>query len=367
MPATVTKLRKPSKHSQVVSEIRSQIASGLWQPGQRLPSFAEMRARFGVSPATIDRIYAVLEQEGLVVRQQGRGIFVAQAEPKTTKGIVGFLGPADTKLRYFPYWAHLLDGIQEVAHEANFEVLLLNAAGDPAWEKMDGVLAHGDAADDTLASLPDIMPAVAMMSSSAIVPSVVADDMTGSMEAVQHLLALGHRHIGCLMLTQTPLPQRRIAGYHAALQQAGIHPRPEWIRSVQFPGGDLALRALGRWNMEQWLLDGWRETGCTALLVQNDRMALGVLDALRAASLKVPQEVSVIGFDGTEEGEEATPRLTSVQVPLQKIGATAMRTLLRRINGHSDEHSITMLPTQLQIRETTGPLNSAHPPTQIER
>src|SRR5689334_19739236 len=112
-----------SKHTRVITEMRHRIGSRTLTPGERLPSFAEMRSLYGISPATTDRVYAVLEQEGLVVREQGRGIFVASPASKV-KGIVGFTGPADISLRHSPYWMHLLEGIQEVAHEANFEVLL---------------------------------------------------------------------------------------------------------------------------------------------------------------------------------------------------------------------------------------------------
>ncbi len=343
-----------SKHTRVITEMRERIGSKRLSPGERLPSFAEMRNLYGISPATTDRVYAVLEQEGLVVREQGRGIFVAPPV-SNVKGIVGFTGPADVQLRHSPYWMHLLEGIQEVAHGAGFEVLLLRSM-TPVWEKMDGILVHGDLADSILSERPPLMPAVSLMSQSAHVPSVLADDMAGTADAVRHLVNIGHKRIGCLMLTQTPLPRRRLAGYHVALQEAGISPDPSWIRPIGWPGGEMTIRTLGRWNMQQWLKDGWAETGCTAILAQNDGTALGVMDALHEAGIKVPGDVSVVGFDDTEECESAVPPLASVYVPLQRIGAAAMKLLLDQINGESAEAATTVLPAYLQVRGSIAPV-----------
>jgi LacI family transcriptional regulator len=207
--------------------------------------------------------------------------------------------------------------------------------------------------------MPEIMPAVSLMTPSPKVPSIVADDAGGTRQAVEHLLSLRHKRIACLMMTYTPLPQRRLQGYHAAMMEAGIKPARSWVRSLAMDPNQDSPRGLARWNMEQWLADGWKKLGCTALLVQNDRMALGVLDALRAAGIDVPGEVSVVGFDGTEDCESATPCLTSVGVPLRRIGAAGIQNLLRQVGGERSEPDTLVLPTHLQVRDSTGPAPSA--------
>lgn len=354
MPAIRKTRPRASKHEEVISQFRQRIARGEWRPGERLPSFGQMREDYGLAPTTIDRIYAVLEQEGLVVREQGRGIFLAEPSVSAAKRTVGFMGPVDQELRFYPYWVHLLEGIQDAAREANFDVMLLQPEA-PSWEKLDGLLLHGESSEVALLNRPEIMPAVALMMPCAEVPSVVADDANGTRQAVEYLLGLGHTRIACLMLTDTPLPKRRLHGYLDRLLEAGITPVPEWVRALTFPPEDVTLRNLGRWNMERWLADGWQELGCTALLVQNDRMALGVLDAFRVAGIDVPGEVSVVGFDGTEECEDAIPSLTSVEVPLRRIGAAGMKSLLRQIDGERGEPDTLVLPARLQVRGSTGP------------
>lgn len=353
MSATALKSTRASRHETMIGRFRERIAVGDWQPGQRLPSFGELRAEYGLAPSTIDRIYAVLEQEGLVLREQGKGIFVATPPEIQTKGIIGLRVPQDRETRSFPYWIHLLDGIHSVAHAAGSEVLILGPAV-PAWEKMDGLLVHEDNADHLLRQKPSLMPAVAMMTPAQASPSVMADDFGGTSEAVHHLLSLGHRRIGCMMLTGTPLPERRLAGYYAALSAAGIAPHPDWVWRLRFDGS-MTLRAFGRWNMERWLEDGWPESGCTAVLVQNDPIAQGVCDALKAARISVPGQVSVVGFDGAETNEEPGSRLSSVHVPLFQIGATAAKLLLDQIKGLKVPAHAAVLPAHFKERDTTGP------------
>jgi len=110
--------------------------------------------------------------------------------------------------------------------------------------------------------------------------------------------------------------------------------------------------------MSAWLRDesanGWQKINCTALLCHNDETTMGALQALREAGLRVPDDVSVVGFDGLEIGEYSHPRLTTVEMPLREIGAAAVAMLLRQIEADevTEEHQI--LSTQLRVRESTA-------------
>src|SRR5690606_19753497 len=122
--------------------------------------------------------------------------------------------------------------------------------------------------------------------------------------------------------------QHRREGYRAALCEAGIEPRHEWERLL-WNWGEFVLR--GRRGMKDWFADGFSKTGITALLVQNDRAAIGAIQALQQAGLRVPHDVSVVGFDSTDECELSSPRLTSVHVPLAEIGNAAVEMLMQQI------------------------------------
>jgi LacI family transcriptional regulator len=106
--------------------------------------------------------------------------------------------------------------------------------------------------------------------------------------------------------------------------------------------------------MKKWLSDGWRETGCTAILAQNDVAAIGVMQILQEEGIRVPDDVSVMGFDGTEICDLVSPRLWSVMLPLAQIGAKAVEILNRQIAGEADAGETILLPLHLRQGESVA-------------
>lgn len=355
MPAVAPRQQRPRKSTKcekLAHDLRDQIARGELKPGDRLPSLVEMRSEHALSRTTVDRVHRLLEQDGLIVREQGRGTFVAQTHsPSTMTGLIGFCGWGFRETPRTPYWTHLLDGIQEMAVRENKGILLLDYDSEFGWDKVDGVLTSDVPRNEQIVGLPH----VELMYARTDTASVIADDYHGAQIATEYLMGLGHRRIGCLIKVDSALGKRRVSGYRDALQSAGIDPDPAWVRpfgQVGYP--DPEFRERSRRIMQSWLAGEWRASGITALLAQNDLAAMGIMDALQEAGINVPGEVSVVGFDSTEICDLVSPRLTSVQVPLREIGAMGMEILLRQIQTGRSTNSVTMLPTQLQVRESTG-------------
>ncbi len=92
----------------------------------------------------------------------------------------------------------------------------------------------------------------------------------------------------------------------------------------------------------------------TAIFAGNDAIALGVLDEARLQGIHVPEQLSLVGFDGTDITEQSVPRLTSVAQPLQEMGRTALRSILRLANGETLESTHVELATQLVVRDSTA-------------
>src|SRR4051794_1146227 len=107
--AMVQSSPRESKYSTLFRQLKARIESGALVPGDRMPTFVEMRAEYGVMPTTVDRIYGMLEQEGLIVREQGRGTFVKQPAPRHATGVVGIHGVSVSHPAH-PYYAHLIEG-----------------------------------------------------------------------------------------------------------------------------------------------------------------------------------------------------------------------------------------------------------------
>jgi DNA-binding LacI/PurR family transcriptional regulator len=330
--------------------------------GDRLPSFVELRQEHQISRGTVEKAHALLEREGLIVREQGRGVFVARPRSASATGILGFIGGGFTETRTSLYWAHLLDALQKEAARAKLQLLLLTETSDDSlWDKIDGLLlsVNEEALYPLLRHLPQSMPSVSIMNSAEDMNSVLADDYGGTRDATRHLTALGHTRIGHLISGHSYLVERRLAGYRDALHEAGIEPSLHGLRQMH-PRLSIDSKnefaEQGRKSIRQWLHSGdWHRHGYTALLAQNDNAAVGAIEAFQEAGLRVPEEVSVIGFDGNETYDYFSPRLTTVEVPLLEIGTAAVRMLINSIHGKRLKVETLVLPTYLKEGASTAP------------
>lgn len=179
------------------------------------------------------------------------------------------------------------------------------------------------------------------------VVSVGATNWAGGRAAAEHLLGLGHRRIAYLGGPEAAdCNQARLHGYLSALMSAGIEVDPELIWH-------------GRFRVEHGIEGLTRLLALskppTAIFAGSDSIAVGVLREARRRGLHVPEELSLVGFDGTAQAEDSVPSLTSVTQPLHDMGRSALRTLLRQARGEQlDSHRVE-LATQLVVRESTAP------------
>ncbi|WP_422935261.1 LacI family DNA-binding transcriptional regulator [Sinomonas sp. P47F7] len=181
----------------------------------------------------------------------------------------------------------------------------------------------------------------------ADVVSVGATNWSGGRAAAEHLLDLGHRRIAYLGGPDSAeCNQARLHGYMSALMSRGVEFTPELVIHGKFrvEHGIAGLTAL---------LD--RPERPTAIFAGNDAIAVGVLREARRRGIRVPEDLSLVGFDGTVLAEDSVPALTSVAQPLHDMGRAALRTVLRQARGEQlDSHRVE-LATQLVVRESTAP------------
>ena len=178
------------------------------------------------------------------------------------------------------------------------------------------------------------------------IPVVSAANSSGAYEATAHLLQLGHRRIGVITGRRDGSATRaRLRGHYAALAEAGIMPDPLLEAEADFlvPGGAAGAERLLA------LADP-----PTAIFAFNDCMAVGALHAARARGLRLPDDLSVVGFDDTPEAEAAYPGLTTVYQPLKELGRMAVSLLVRLLDDHPYEPLHVELATRLVVRSSTG-------------
>ncbi len=187
----------------------------------------------------------------------------------------------------------------------------------------------------------------------ARITSVGATNFAGGLAATQHLLALGHRRVGYVGGSPTAAcNQARMHGFRAAMEAAGL-PVPEGrVQPGQFRYQDGVTGA-------EAMLGGPEPP--TAIFAACDETAAGVVEAARLRGLRVPQDLSVIGFDDTELARYCSPPLTTVRQPLREMGGVAVRTALRMAAGEKlDSHHVE-LATALVVRHSTAPPTEGAP------
>jgi LacI family transcriptional regulator len=186
--------------------------------------------------------------------------------------------------------------------------------------------------------------------SDLALPCITTTNWQGSMDAMAHLIALGHRRIG-FIAGSTPVlcNSERLRGYREGLSQAGIAWDPRLVRS-----GNL-MRQAGTECVREWIENGDLPT---AILAGNDDMALGVIDGLQAAKLRVPEDLSIAGFDDIPTAGQVYPGLTTVRQPVFELGKQAAEMVMAQIEGRDDVPTYVELPSQLVIRGSTSPPRS---------
>jgi LacI family transcriptional regulator len=262
-----------------------------------------------------------------------------------------------------PFWPEVVRGVEDVAHAAEYTLLLASSDDDRVKEGMylrmflakrvDGLLltkTAGGLDHDIAGRLrASRTPIVQLMRTSSAVGGdrVLTDEQGGSYEAVAHLLRLGHRSVAMINgLKNVSTSRRRLAGYREALKDAGIAFDPSLVEYGDF-------RAESGYAAGVSLL----KKRPTAFYIANYLMVVGFMRALRQYQLRCPEDVGIVTCDDHPWLDLFSPRLTTVNLPKYELGREGARRLLARIepgNAVVKRSSVTMLRTSLSLRESCG-------------
>jgi LacI family transcriptional regulator len=180
----------------------------------------------------------------------------------------------------------------------------------------------------------------------ALVTSVGSTNFAGGMAATEHLLSLGHRRIGYLGgPAAAACNQARMQGYRAAMDAAGAPVADGYVRTGTFGYQDGVTGGAVLLDLPQ---------PPTAVFAGSDETAAGVIEAARTRGLRIPEDISIVGFDDSQVAWFASPPLTTVRQPLHEMGGVALRTALRLAHGEKlDSHHVE-LATELVVRGSTA-------------
>ena len=286
---------------------------------------------------------------------------VARALKMRETCILGVLVPNITN----PFFAELTRGIEDCCRRTDYSVFLCNSDDDPERQsrylqrllerRVDGLLlaaAAGEASALVKRLAPAHVPTVVVERS---IPGLTADlvrvdHQSGAALAVEHLLALGHRAIACLSgPSEFAVSRARVEGWRQAMARAQIPVEAGWLLEGEFSaaaGHDMTRRLLARGDV-------------TAIFAGNDLQGMGALRAAAELGVAVPRSLSVIGFDGIDLGGYVHPALTTVGHPIRAIGERAATVLIERIAEGPTANREVVLPAELLLRESTGPVRAS--------
>lgn len=326
----------------------------------------DVARRAGVSVATVSR---VLNKSGPVSPEAARRIQEAAAALHyvphggarsliTSKtNTIGVLLPD----LYGGFFSEMIRGIDQTAQQHGYHLLLsgshnrrteMEVAMRAMRGRTDGLIAmspHFPAAT-LVENLPPTLPVILLSCEATCeVDHVIAIDNTGGAETmVRHLLALGHRRIAMVLGEEGHFDTaERLQGYRRALEAAGVARRPEYEAQGDFS------EASGHRAVQQLLALPERPT---AIFCANDSMAIGGLAAASEARLRVPADLTVVGFDDIPLAQYLSPPLTSIHVPVFEMGARAVARLIAALKGEPVEDGKSVrLPTRLVVRASCAP------------
>ncbi len=336
----------------------------------RKVTIAQVAKEAGVSIATVSR----------VLNQREGSIKISDDTKSTVREVAGRLGyqanPFATALRTRrsgligtiirdlrdPFLTQVFIQMQRVAHESSIELLLANAnfdisvAGRQAnimnslW--FDGLILLGDIPGD-LDMIQQVRhnkkPCVAAVSGQRTdLPSVNLDESAGVRLALDYLLSLGHQRIACLGVTELLGIKERLSAFSAYVEQNGLIVEEGYVQACQNNQRSAAIGAANLMKLPQ---------PPTAIFCSTDLIALGVINHFNRTGIKVPDDVSVTGFDNIEETSNAFPSLTTVSQRADMIAKQALQLLIEMFEeaeSETDPKMILVTP-ELVVRESCGP------------
>jgi LacI family transcriptional regulator len=311
-----------------------------------------INGRDGVAAATTARVKAVIDELGY------ESSLVARSLRSSRTHVIGIL-VAD----FEPFSAELLKGAALAVHGTGYEMVAYSGGGrspeQPGWERrylsrLSGTLTDGVIlVTPTVVDIPHGGPIVAVdpHTGSSGLPTVDSDNFHGAVIATRHLLDLGHRRIGFIAgRPDLESARQRERGFRHAMADAGVAVDP-----------DLVL--VGGYTAEGAAQPAHRLLGMgdppTAIFAANDLSAIETIEVAQARGLRVPDDVSVVGFDNVPETAMVDPPLTTIDQSIQQMGFEAVRLLIEMIDEPERPPVQVTLPTELVVRQSCRRLGDA--------
>ena len=354
------------KCSRLVEDLKRKILSGEIRPGDKLSSENELAREYELSRQTVRKAMDILRGEGFIYAEHGRGTFCSDMVKQ--EGTSGNVAVVMTYLSDYIF-PHIIRGIDEVLDKEGYSILLKSTHNyrkveakcleELVKKNIDGLIIEPSKSQiafknyDIFAMLERYqVPFVFVQGvyhGMEDKPYVLLDDEKGGYLITKYLIEQGHRKIAGFFKADDMQGQERHRGYVRALQEAGIWYNPSLV--VWFHTEDMQSLPF---EMTREFVK--KEEEIDAIVAYNDRVAIEIFKALDAEGIRVPEDISLTGFDDSEFAKNLKVPLTTVRHPQSKIGEVAADLLVKLMKGHAVEEEkihIVMEP-ELVIRNSTA-------------
>jgi len=354
----------PSRLRHVKESLRRKLLAGEFGHGERFLSELALCRESNLSRTTIRKAIGELVDEGLLVRQQGRGTFVHFRRTAEQQKLIGLIvcrhphlsGASDL----------LIQGAEAAAAEAGYQLLLANSQNDVSVAinqivRLNGLRAAGSlvvplqTAEVDLDTERLVLPlqragqkvVIVDSISSSSVPSVSSKNQEALFDLTQHFIHRGYTRIAFLSSIRVGSVIEREAGYREAMRQGNLEIPPEYFLKV----ADLDPAQQGLQEADVFLA---MRKPPQVILCLHDLIALNVLRRLGERGVRVPDDIAVAGFDDLPQAAYAHPSLTTVSQPIFEMGRRAIQMLVAQLEGENLEGRYDRLPCRLVVRESGG-------------
>ncbi|KAE8764825.1 LacI family DNA-binding transcriptional regulator [Georgenia thermotolerans] len=330
-----------------------------------VPTIYDVAEAAGVAPSTVSRTFSrpgrVNSETAARIRQVAADLGyrtnpMARALSTTHTSLLALVVPDITNPVYF----EIINGVQDEAAEAGYTVVLVDSRESDRRERealeralpiVEGiVLGTSRMSDASIRMIAKQRPMVAINRAVREIPSVVPDNSRGVRRALEHLGELGHEPVTYLAGPEASWADgMRWRGLREASLELAVHVRRLGPLAPTVAGGVAGAKA-------------WLQSPTTAVIGFNDLVAIGFIRYVTSRGVRVPEDVSVVGYDNIFAADLVTPPLTTVATPRRALGAAAVRNLLAQIKGaHPRGGPPVVVPVKLVERQSTGPAPAQAP------
>jgi GntR family transcriptional regulator of arabinose operon len=333
------------KYVQLKNEILSWLHAGRLRTDEQMPSENEIAELFQVSRQTVRQTFGELEKEGWLYRIQGKGTFVANPHAQSRTG-VQTIGVVTTYISDYIF-PHIVRGIEATLRDKGYRLMLSSTDNDKAKERealammlsqpISGLIieptksAEGNPNVDYFLSLTYHKLPFLMINErypELDCPCLRTDDEAGAFLAATYVMDRGHQRVAGFFKTDDRQGVNRLKGFMRAYRDRGLALSPDFVVHYDTGGKQTKPQAAAAALLS-------REERPTAIVCYNDELAVQLLETIRQVNLRVPEDVSIVGFDDSPLATATEIKLTSVVHPKSRMGSDAADMLLRMIGGRS--------------------------------